>query len=172
VTLVFEANKNFSPSSAVAKRLKNALDFLATAFKDNASLLRTRSMVESLITLACKIVSTGKQAGNETLLQEFFERSRQSSQHRSTKDRKRFRSAFRLTRIAGQGFWLQQIGTESSQPGSRCGFHCSPLYAVAAVPLGTVQSPIGGFNQFGETLLPGGQFRHAETTGHAQGLPR
>jgi hypothetical protein len=74
VTLVFEANEKFSPSSAVAKRLKNALDFLATAFKDNASLLRTRSMVQSLITLACKIVSTGKQAGNETLLQEFFER--------------------------------------------------------------------------------------------------
>jgi len=72
VKAVFQAHKNFANTSAVAKRLKNALDLLAKAFKDKGSLLRTRTIVQSLITLTCRIVSTGKYAGIESLLSDFF----------------------------------------------------------------------------------------------------
>jgi len=74
VKAVFEANKTFSTASAVAKRIKNALDLLATGFKDHGSLLRTRTMVQSLITFTCKIVTTENYAGSEALLREFFAR--------------------------------------------------------------------------------------------------
>ncbi len=57
----------------MAKRIKNALDLLANAFKDSGSMLRTRTIVQSLITLTCKIVSTKKYAGSEALLKDFFE---------------------------------------------------------------------------------------------------
>ncbi|MDO8432113.1 MAG: DUF262 domain-containing protein [Candidatus Binatus sp.] len=73
VKAVFEANQNFATTSAVAKRIKNALDLLATAFKGNGSILRTRTMVQSLITLTCEIVSTKNYAGIEALLREFCE---------------------------------------------------------------------------------------------------
>jgi len=73
VKAVFEANKNFATNSAVAKRIKNALDLLANAFKGDGSMLRTRTIVQSLITLTCKIVSTKKYAGCEALLKYFFE---------------------------------------------------------------------------------------------------
>jgi hypothetical protein len=73
VKAVFEANRNFAANSAVAKRIKNALDLLAGAFKGNGSILRTRTTVQSLITLACKIVSTNNYAGSGALLRDFFE---------------------------------------------------------------------------------------------------
>lgn len=74
VKAVFEANKHFASSSAVAKRIKNALDLLATAFKNSGSILRTRTIVQSLITLTCKIVATKNYMGREELLKQFFER--------------------------------------------------------------------------------------------------
>lgn len=74
VKAVFKANKNFATNSAVARRIKNALDFLATAFQNEGSLLRTRTMVQSLITLTCAIVKTGNCDGCEPLLSAFFER--------------------------------------------------------------------------------------------------
>lgn len=73
VKAVFEANKNFATNSAVAKRITSALDLLAAAFKRNGSMLRTRTIVQSLITLTCKIVSTKNYAGSETLIKRFFE---------------------------------------------------------------------------------------------------
>jgi hypothetical protein len=57
---VFEAQTGFAPTSAIAKRIKAALDFLHTAFKNKGSSLRTRTIVQSLITLTCKLVETGR----------------------------------------------------------------------------------------------------------------
>ncbi len=70
---VFDAQAGFAPTSAVAKRIKAALDFLQQAFKDKGSPLRTRTIVQSLITLTCKLVATGRSGGHETELRTFFE---------------------------------------------------------------------------------------------------
>lgn len=74
VKQVFTSHNNFSSTSAVAKRIRAALDFLHSAFKDNGSILRTRTLVQSIITLACKLVSTGKSGGLEGRFCEFLER--------------------------------------------------------------------------------------------------
>jgi hypothetical protein len=73
VRRVFLAQSNFAQTSAVAKRIGSALDLLETAFKDKGSSLRTRTIVQSLITLTCKIVETGRSSGVESQLRSFFE---------------------------------------------------------------------------------------------------
>jgi len=73
VKLVFQAQKGFANTSAVAKRIRGALDLLNEAFKDKGSSLRTRTIVQSLITLTCKLVATGRSAGAESKLHAFFE---------------------------------------------------------------------------------------------------
>ena len=70
---VFEAQNNFSPTSAVAKRIKAALDFLDRAFPERNNYLRSRTIVQSLITLSCKLVATGRAAGVEEELRRFLE---------------------------------------------------------------------------------------------------
>ena len=70
---VFLSQSTFAQTSAIGKRIKAALDFLNKAFKDKGSLLRTRTIVQSLCTLACKIVATGHAAGHEVKLRKFFE---------------------------------------------------------------------------------------------------
>ena len=70
---VFEEQSSFAPTSAIGKRIKAALDFLSKAFKGKGSSLRTRTVVQSLCTLACKLVGTGRSAGHEGELQKFFE---------------------------------------------------------------------------------------------------
>ncbi|MFD0727456.1 DUF262 domain-containing protein [Lysobacter brunescens] len=55
---VFVSQKSFSSSSAVAKRLKSALDFLSKAFPQQNARLKNRTIVQSLITFACRIVET------------------------------------------------------------------------------------------------------------------
>lgn len=70
---VFESQAGFAPTSAIAKRIRAALDFLRTAFKNKGSSLRTRTIVQSLITLTCKLVETGRSKGLETQLRKFFE---------------------------------------------------------------------------------------------------
>ncbi len=70
---VFLSQKSFAPSSAIGKRIKTALDFLQKAFKGKGSSLRTRTIVQSLLTLACKIVATGRSVGYEPKLRRFFE---------------------------------------------------------------------------------------------------
>lgn len=70
---VFEAQVAFAPTSAVAKRIKAALDFLQKAFRGKGSSLRTRTIVQSLITLTCKLVATGHATGQELQLRKFFE---------------------------------------------------------------------------------------------------
>lgn len=73
VRKVFLSQKSFAPSSAIGKRIKTALDFLQKAFKDKGSSLRTRTIVQSLLTLACKLIATGRSAGYEPKLRRFFE---------------------------------------------------------------------------------------------------
>lgn len=62
---VFEAQSNFSPTSAVGKRLRAALDFLAAAFPKVNPLLKNRTVVQSIISLACRLVATGNATGLE-----------------------------------------------------------------------------------------------------------
>lgn len=70
---VFLAQSAFAATSATGKRIKDALVFLNKAFKDKGSTLRTRTIVQSLITLTCKIIATGRSGGHETRLRKFFE---------------------------------------------------------------------------------------------------
>jgi hypothetical protein len=70
---VFLSHSSFAPTSAVGKRIKAALDFLQKAFKNRGASLRTRTIVQSLLTLTCKLVSTGRSAGYEPKLRKFFE---------------------------------------------------------------------------------------------------
>lgn len=65
IKLVFEAQKSFSTSSAAAKRLLAALNFLATAFPTANPFLKNRTAVQSVISLACRLVATGNSAGLE-----------------------------------------------------------------------------------------------------------
>jgi Protein of unknown function DUF262 len=62
---VFEAQSNFSATSAAATRLKAALEFLAVAFPKPSPLLKNRTVVQSIISLACRLVSTGNAGGLE-----------------------------------------------------------------------------------------------------------
>lgn len=70
---LFESHSNFSATSAVAKRLKSALDFLDRVFPEKSTTLRSRTVTQSLITLTCKLVATGKSVGHEGELRTFFE---------------------------------------------------------------------------------------------------
>lgn len=73
VRKVFLAQKSFAPSSAIGKRIKKSLDFLQSSFEDKGGSLRTRTIVQSLLTLTCKLVSTGRSDGYERKLRRFFE---------------------------------------------------------------------------------------------------
>jgi hypothetical protein len=69
---VFEGNRTFSPSSAVAKRMRTALAFLESAIVDPAQ-LRNRSFVQSLINLACRLVEAKAEKGNEKVFGDFVQ---------------------------------------------------------------------------------------------------
>lgn len=70
---VFEAQSTFSATSAVAKRLRSALDFLATAFLTQSPLLKNRTVVQSVISLTCRLVATGNSEGLEKQLAAFVQ---------------------------------------------------------------------------------------------------
>lgn len=72
VKYVFESNSGFSSTSAVGKRIQTALDILFKAFKGSGKEFRTRTVVQSLITLTCHIVATGRHKGCETDIRDFF----------------------------------------------------------------------------------------------------
>jgi hypothetical protein len=55
---LFESNAGFSDQSQAAKRATSSLDFLAKAFPKGSKVLRNRSITQSVITLASKIIST------------------------------------------------------------------------------------------------------------------
>ena len=65
---VFEAQANFSATSAVAKRIKGALDLLAKAFPRQDGLLKNRTIVQSVITFAARLVESGRSKGMEAPL--------------------------------------------------------------------------------------------------------
>jgi hypothetical protein len=60
---VFEDQVSFSPTSGVAKRIRAGLDFLTTAFPAKNPWLKNRTVVQSVISLACRFVSTGNSEG-------------------------------------------------------------------------------------------------------------
>jgi hypothetical protein len=60
---VFDSQVNFSATSAVGKRIKAALDLLVTAFPTPDPVLKNRSVVQSMVTLTCRLVDTGNSKG-------------------------------------------------------------------------------------------------------------
>ncbi|MFM0282357.1 DUF262 domain-containing protein [Paraburkholderia sediminicola] len=73
VKAVFESQKNFSTTSAVAKRIKGALDFLHAAFPKKEQKLKNRTIVQSVMSLACRCIETGKAGGLESHFGTFIE---------------------------------------------------------------------------------------------------
>jgi len=71
---VFAAQKSFADTSAVAKRIKSACEFLATAFPAKESALKNRTVVQSILTFACRLVETGRAVGLEQTVAEFVRR--------------------------------------------------------------------------------------------------
>ena len=69
---LFETQATFSSASAIAKRLKTSLTFLHKAFPKKDALLKTRTIVQSLLTFVCRLVETGKQEGLEKNVSAFF----------------------------------------------------------------------------------------------------
>jgi hypothetical protein len=70
---VFESQSQFSPSSNVAKRLKEALDFVDAGFDGSAGrLLRNRTIVQSVLSLVCRLIQTGKVGGREKRVCKFI----------------------------------------------------------------------------------------------------
>jgi hypothetical protein len=69
---VFNSQSNFSKESEVAKRLKSAIGFLDAAIPERLSSLRNRSVVQSIITLATRLVATDRHKGLEGLFGEFI----------------------------------------------------------------------------------------------------
>ena len=69
---MFESQSAFSPRSIVAKRLRNALALLNRALPEKSKVLRNRSVVQSFITLACRLVESGETKGKEKLFGDFI----------------------------------------------------------------------------------------------------
>jgi hypothetical protein len=69
----FESQARFSPNSAIAKRLRETFDFLIKAFPLRNPVLRNRSIVQSVATLAAKIVATDRSAGYEQRFHKFVQ---------------------------------------------------------------------------------------------------
>lgn len=69
---VFESQAAFSAQSNVAKRLISALDFVDIGFGENASLLRNRTVVQSLLILVCRLIQSPKAQGQEKRVAGFF----------------------------------------------------------------------------------------------------
>lgn len=70
---VFESQAAFSNRSNAAKRITAALDYAHTGFNDyQAGLLRNRTMVQSLLTLICRVQRSKKSAGREDTIATFM----------------------------------------------------------------------------------------------------
>lgn len=70
---VFADQKNFSGTSAVAKRIKSTLDFLRAVFPSPNEALKNRTIVQTVVTFAARLVETGKHKGLESNLAAFIE---------------------------------------------------------------------------------------------------
>ena len=64
---VFDGQKSFSPTSAVAKRIRGSFEFLAKGFPKKEPALKNRTMVQSVLTFTCRLVGTGNASGLEVL---------------------------------------------------------------------------------------------------------
>ena len=69
----FESQASFSPRSNVAQRLRTAFDYLDRVFPGRNDLLRNRTIVQSVATLVCRMVTAGNQDGHEDAMRHFFE---------------------------------------------------------------------------------------------------
>lgn len=70
---VFESQSEFSANSNVAKRIKSALDFVQAGFDNEAGqLLRNRTIVQSLLTLVCRLIQSPQSKGQEERVRKFF----------------------------------------------------------------------------------------------------
>jgi hypothetical protein len=70
---IFESQSTFSSASLIAKRIRASLTFLHAAFKGHGTTLKTRTVVQSLITLTCKLIQTGRSKGLEKHIRRFYE---------------------------------------------------------------------------------------------------
>jgi hypothetical protein len=68
----FHSQSGFSSTSAVAKNLLASLDYLDKAFPQKCVELRNRTIVQSVITLAARLVATGRAAGHEARFRDFI----------------------------------------------------------------------------------------------------
>jgi len=69
-----EHSDGFSRSGDEALRINGALDFLAKAFPETSLLLEQQPFVQSLVTLAARLVETGKSPGLEAEFANFVEK--------------------------------------------------------------------------------------------------
>ena len=71
---VFESQAAFSPRSNAAKRITRALDFGNRGFREDTTMLRNRTLVQSFLTLVCRLIQSGEASGKEEEVAQFFER--------------------------------------------------------------------------------------------------
>jgi len=67
----FDSQASFSPRSQVAKRLQAGFDYLDVAYPDKSPLLRHRTIIQSLTTLAIRLIAFGKSVGYEARYRDF-----------------------------------------------------------------------------------------------------
>ena len=70
---IFESQATFSPRSNVAKRITESLDFADKAFPSETNLLRNRTIVQSVLTLICRLIQSGKSAGRDKQVASFID---------------------------------------------------------------------------------------------------
>ena len=70
---VFDSQAHFSPRSNVAKRIKDALDYADKGFSASTGSLRNRTIVQSVLTLICRLIQSGKATGKEKAIARFVE---------------------------------------------------------------------------------------------------
>lgn len=71
VRAAFEANASFSETSATAKRIKSALDFLSASTPDGSKIFRNRSVTQSFVNLVCAFSDSGALLGKEADFRSF-----------------------------------------------------------------------------------------------------
>lgn len=71
---IFEAQASFSPTSAVGKRIDRTLDFARLSFPKETPALKNRTIVQSVLTFAARVVETGHSKGLEKTVAEFVGR--------------------------------------------------------------------------------------------------
>lgn len=71
VKAIFEANAKFANTSATAKRLKTALDYVLAATPAGAKLYRNRTITQSILTLACQLIEMDAAQGKESVFGAF-----------------------------------------------------------------------------------------------------